>query len=463
MDILDKEGVAPKAQNQAPAPQAQPPGTPQDSEELRAANSKKMEEKRAENEKKDNVEAGLKVVIDTATLECVLCTNPKGTMKVNYDTPTIQDKKTATIKERGPKSLVFLGNCKKSPNAAAPCTTVMNVRDWKDVGTYLSQEQPVLLQKSTIPCTYGGVDITITDSGQVHQPESIDAVGAPVPESKEKINGNFYNYNGTFEGSVKGQKIGKETDVYACEGKGSEEDIYKSPRKLKIEHSEFQKVCNIIKHEGLSSEKEEYLYIAHTNYNEAKRVGKTMFELLNSSYSSVDAKDKVEMKTSEKDTISLYSRAGAIDALLRDVDEVKNDPTDNATQWDGEDFLAWGIDTDLKPDSKTKYGHNKFDEYDYIKISKSLYDSFVGKVTGRRGSTLAYNSIHDDKCDKGNHTHKTVKEKNKAVYAIPNADFAKEDYWTTGNFYYKNATKQSFGLEATRVAGYTIFWKKVKI
>ncbi|UHO37160.1 hypothetical protein H5J24_15530 [Chryseobacterium capnotolerans] len=52
MDILDKEGVAPEAQNQTPAPQAQSQSTPQDSEEMRVANSKKMEEKRAENEKK---------------------------------------------------------------------------------------------------------------------------------------------------------------------------------------------------------------------------------------------------------------------------------------------------------------------------------------------------------------------------------------------------------------------------
>ncbi|WP_223605717.1 DUF4280 domain-containing protein [Chryseobacterium sp. OSA05B] len=456
MDRLDKdtETAIPETQNQV---------AEQDSDQVKAANSQKMEEKRAENEEKDKTEAGLKVVIDTATLECLLCTIPKGIMKVNFDTPTIQEKKTATIKERGPKSLVFTGTCKKSPQMAVPCAAVMNVRDWQDVGTYLSQDQFVLLQKSTIPCTYGGVNITITDSGQVHQPESIDAEGAPVPESKEKINGNFYNYNGTFEGSVKGQKIGNETDVYACEGKGAEEDVYKSPKKLNIVHSEFQKVCNIIKHEGLSSEKEEYLYIAHTNYNEAKRVGKTMFQLLNSSYSSVEAKDKVEMKTTEKDTISLHSRAGAIDALLRDVDDVKTDPTDNATQWDGEDFLAWGIDADLKPDSKTKYGHNKFDEYDSVKISKSLYDSFVAKVTGRRGDTLAYTSVHDEGCDKGVHTHKTVKEKNKAVYALPNADFAKTDYWTTGDFYFKNATKQSFGLEATRVAGYTIFWKKIKV
>lgn len=160
-----------------------------------------------------------------------------------------------------------------------------------------------------------------------------------------------------------------------------------------------------------------------------------MLQLLNSGYSSVEAKFKVEMKTTENDTISLYSKAGVIDAILRNTNEEKEDPTDNATQWDGEDFLAWDINTDLKPDSKTKYGHNKFDEYDYIKISKTLYDSFVEKVNERRGTTLNYNSIHDSTTtEKGTHTHKVVKKKDKAVYDLPNVDFSKEEYWTTGDF-----------------------------
>ncbi|WP_312392694.1 hypothetical protein [Chryseobacterium sp.] len=278
----------------------------------------------------------------------------------------------------------------------------------------------------------------------------------------EKINGNYYNFNGVYEGSVTGQK-GNENDVYACEGKGSEKDTFVNVKKLKIVHSDFQKVCNIVKHEGLSSEKEEYLYIAHTNYNEAKRIGQTMFQLLNSGYSSVEAKYKEEMKTYENDKISSFARAGVIDALLRDIDKDKQDPTDNATQWDGEDFLAWGIDTDLKPDSRSKYGHNKFDEYGYIKISNTLYNSFKSKIIARRGITLAYGSVHDITCKKGTHTHKSVNGKNKAIYKLPNVDFSKAEYWITGDFYYQNKNKRPFGLEATRVAGYTIFWKKIKI
>ncbi|AZA79801.1 DUF4280 domain-containing protein [Chryseobacterium sp. G0186] len=178
MGRLDNDGggIAPETQN---------PGTAQDNDKLKADNRQKMDDKRAEDEKKEKAEAGLKVVIDTATLECTQCTNPKGIMVVNYNTPTIQEKKTATVKEKGPKSLVFTGNCLKSPYAKLPCATVMNLGEWKGVGTYQSQEQLVLLQQSTIPCKYGKVDIKITDSGQIHQPESIEAKGAPVPEQKD--------------------------------------------------------------------------------------------------------------------------------------------------------------------------------------------------------------------------------------------------------------------------------------
>ncbi|MGE8555566.1 MAG: PAAR-like protein [Chryseobacterium jejuense] len=161
------------------------PETVPDNEQQRADNRRKMEDKRAEDAEKEKAEAGLKVVIDTATLECTLCTNPKGIMVVNYNTPTIQEKKTATVKEKGPKSLVFTGNCLKSPNAALPCASVMKVGEWKKIGTYLSQDQLVLLQQSTIPCNYGQIDIKITDSGQVHQPDSIEAKGAPVPDPKD--------------------------------------------------------------------------------------------------------------------------------------------------------------------------------------------------------------------------------------------------------------------------------------
>lgn len=141
--------------------------------------------KRKEREEKEDAEDGLKFVIDGAKLKCDLCTVPAGDLKVNFDTPTIQDKKVATVVEKDMKSLIFKGNCKKSPNSSSPCASVMKLADWKDIGTVYFQDQFPLLLKSTIKCEYGGVEIKITDSAQRNEIEKIDTTGAPVPENKE--------------------------------------------------------------------------------------------------------------------------------------------------------------------------------------------------------------------------------------------------------------------------------------
>lgn len=145
----------------------------------------KEEEERKEEEKAAD---DLKIVIDTAKIQCDLCTNPKGDLKVNFDTPTIQDKKIATVKEKDMKSLIFKGNCKKSPQSASPCASMMQLGDWKDVGTVKVQDQFPLLLKSTIKCNYGGVDIKITDSAQRNEPSDIEAVPKEAKKEKKILN-----------------------------------------------------------------------------------------------------------------------------------------------------------------------------------------------------------------------------------------------------------------------------------
>ncbi|WP_316633160.1 DUF4280 domain-containing protein [uncultured Flavobacterium sp.] len=143
--------------------------------------------KRKEREEKENAEDGLKFVIDGAKLKCDLCTVPAGDLKVNFDTPTIQDKKVATVVEKDKKSLIFKGNCKKSPQSSSPCASVMKLADWKDVGTVYFQDEFPLLLKSTIKCEYGGVDIKITDSAQRNEIEKIDTTAAPVPSVESTV------------------------------------------------------------------------------------------------------------------------------------------------------------------------------------------------------------------------------------------------------------------------------------
>lgn len=136
-------------------------------------------------EEKEAAEDGLKFVIDGAKIKCDLCTVPIGDLKVNYDTPSIQDKPTATVVEKDQKSLIFKGNCKKSPYQSSPCASVMKLADWKNPGTVYFQDELPILQRSTIKCEYGGTDIKITDSGQRNVITNLDTTGAPVPSFEE--------------------------------------------------------------------------------------------------------------------------------------------------------------------------------------------------------------------------------------------------------------------------------------
>jgi N-acetylmuramoyl-L-alanine amidase len=147
------------------------------------ANKEKLEEKREERAKSESIADGLKFVIDGAKILCPLCIVPIGTLKVNYNTPTIQNKKTATIEEKSSASLQFSGNCLKSPKSALPCKAVMKLGQWANTGSGKVQDRSPLLRRSTIPCNYGGSTITITDDGQ--RQEAGSAPGAPVPEVKE--------------------------------------------------------------------------------------------------------------------------------------------------------------------------------------------------------------------------------------------------------------------------------------
>lgn len=82
--------------------------------------------------KQEQAKRDVRLVVDGAKVQCLLCSNPVGTLKVSYNTPSIQDKLTATIKDKEKLNLLFSGTCMKSP----------------------------------IKCSYGSTDIKIIDCGQ---------------------------------------------------------------------------------------------------------------------------------------------------------------------------------------------------------------------------------------------------------------------------------------------------------
>jgi hypothetical protein len=108
-------------------------------------------------------------VCNGAKIECKLCTKPEGELKVTSNEIQIQDKLFANAKDKEKVNLIFQGNCKKSPYQASPCAAVIKVGDWQGVADALIQDEPALLEDSTIMCTYGGAPIKITDDLQVSE------------------------------------------------------------------------------------------------------------------------------------------------------------------------------------------------------------------------------------------------------------------------------------------------------
>lgn len=488
--------------SEAPQAEAENVAAPSDDTDLekirakRQENSQRMEEVREKRDEKEKAADDLKLVIDTAKLECKLCTNPQGLLKVNFDTPTIQSKKTATVMEKDMKSLIFTGSCKKSSNSSSPCASVMQLGEWKDTGSLKVQDQSPLLLKSTITCQYGGINIKITDCGQVSEPASLNVTGAPVPASDIVVlNGHYYNTDGTFEGKIdKEEYSGSVEDVYTCTGKekkadpkGKAIDVFKELKLMKenganISHPNFSYIAYVVKSEAGKADLKELKCIAYASYNKAQDGTLNSGEkskwkkLLATAYSSVENKKSLDANLADEK--SKLARVAVFYVL-----NGENDLTNGATFWDGTDFLAWG-NSETNP--YKKLGSNKFDEYNFIEIPKAVYDDYLAA----NGSSARYGDKgnHVAATDKGEHEHikKTIKKKllgkdgkvvlddkgkpmfeevevpDKIKYPIPAEDFKDQDYWKTGDFYYETGAKQSYGISATINAGKSIFWKRTK-
>jgi RHS repeat-associated protein len=208
---------------------------------------------------------------------------------------------------------------------------------------------------------------------------------------------------------------------------------------LKITHEKFQKSAYVVMREGRSQKYEEYLWIAHTNNNNAKSRKKGFSDLILSSYSSVSPKLAVDDKLGGT---ANFARAGVIDVLMGNPD-----PTGGAMLWDGADFLAWGWN------SPNGTPQNKFEEYKSITISKSLYDTYLANT--QKDYSKGYNYCID-KC-KGPRKDRVYFHSD-----VPNCVFTLSEYWLNGNFHYDVGLKRNVGLEAVGVQGGTIFWKYSK-
>lgn len=371
--------MAGKAKNIVNAPTA--------ANEAAAANDAAMTQIREQRDAREKVADGLKLVIDGATLKCDLCTAPQGTLKVNFDTPSTQEKKTATIEEKDATSLIFTGNCTKSPNSASPCAVVMQLAQWKKTGTLKVQDRDPLLQRSTIPCTYGGVDVCITDSGQVSEPNAIKAAGAPVPDPNDGPY--YYGLDGRFLG--RGSVIKKNDVRLARPGKTKSGNESFTPINLQnaiIEdfivlldsHDDFLQIASIVRQETGDSNNitgqmvDEAKFIAYSFFNAAGNKKDNYLKKITGGESSVGkssgSQDNVYGEENNTPVV-LAARAGVIYALAGGID-----PVSGGTQFDGGDFLAWGLTQGPWGGGK----HAKFREYTRVIIPQNILDTHIANL-----------------------------------------------------------------------------------
>ena len=244
----------------------------------------------------------------------------------------------------------------------------------------------------------------------------------------------IYGKDGVYLGDDGKYEKGKDlafTGTAAYDKKGNITG-YENLSQFTDNHSQFQTISNIVKHEGVTTDASEYLWVAHTANNAANASVKSLYSKLMSGYSSVGKSVKTALSISDNSTTANYSRAGVIDVMSGGAD-----PTGGATLWDGTDFLSWG----LKSPNGTP--QNKFEEYKSISIAGDIYSSFLNSQLSKYSSgKVKYGGTY---------------------YNIPADVFTDKANWNKeGNFFFNTGEMQPYGLKATGTAGRSIFWKKEK-
>jgi len=253
----------------------------------------------------------------------------------------------------------------------------------------------------------------------------------PTGMSKNGVDGDYYSRSGQYLGSD-GKKDNR---VYVADSvtKNKEGVVTEAQNanELPMSHSKFQTTSAIVKHEGVTNDSDEYLWIAHTANNNAKESNSNLYSKLMSGYSSVAKADKVPLSTGAKSQTALFARAAVIDVLSGGID-----PTGGATLWDGTDLLAWGLNS---PDGTP---HNKFEEYNRIVIPGDIYCKFLENTLQkyRSGSVPYYGT----------------------KYSLPEGVFNNLSNWKEGNFDFSPGNKEPKSLRATGTRGRSVFWKTIK-
>ena len=199
------------------------------------------------------------------------------------------------------------------------------------------------------------------------------------------------------------------------------------PQDLGITHTEFKIIANIVRQEAGTADVDENKGIAHASNNEAVALQMTVYDLLQTTFSS--APDKTTGIRPRDTSAAANSARGAVIHVFAGG----ADPTSGARRWDGTDFLAWGL-------AGPWGSHAKFREFASITISGQIFHAYQNAQRARWGNSVRYWGV---------------------TYTIPAAVFTNAANWTTNRdfVYTTGAQGQTRHLVATWARGETIFWR----
>jgi RHS repeat-associated protein len=238
--------------------------------------------------------------------------------------------------------------------------------------------------------------------------------------------GDYYNRNGSwaYSDGINDDRVYVLNETGEADG-----SVNLTPQLLPITHTEFTRSANIVRHEGTSNDVDEYFWIAYASNNEAIATNTTLYNLLQTGFSSAPASVKnSRVATTDISFQANAARAGVLDALAGGAD-----PTGGARRWDGTDFLAWGLNGPWG-------SHAKFREFASIHISGQIFSTYENAQIAKWGNSVTYS---------------------RTSYTIPAAVFTNAANWTQNrDFHYvTGARNQTRNLVATGAKGHTIFWR----
>lgn len=390
-------------------------------EEIKAANTQKMEKSRKVRQEVDKKAEDQLIVIHGAQIKF---NTHLGEFNVLSDVPTTQDRQTGTVVEKQAANFSFYDGFR-----------LLSLTEWQDFGTIQVQDNHVLLQKSFLPAVGkmpGNVppesgNLQFVNSAQANVPDQINTAGAPVPAAKDNTEYIYYTKEGLYLGGVESSAkvyITTETKYHKA----------KTEKKWNLINVE----SNLLQEKSKNIPNNKFVEKASTIYGESSayhhKVGiEEELRLEMCAIASVHKINKIayginseQAKLFRKTNIFKRNETKmqlAVAALITSL-TTNEDASNGATMWDGAEQAGFSKDDD-------RFSSGKFEIH-----------------MNTMGWTIS--EAHYAKWKKG-------VERLSVAFKAP-----REKYTPGKNPKNKYSTAQTIALESRAVYLGTIFWKELK-